>query len=76
MSVYTETVSETVTETATEPARETVAPCSCGELAAPDGVCLNIGACSRADSRATRGAARSTAKYSVPAAWNSRGSVD
>lgn len=65
--------------------RETVAtvadpvcvPCAhCGETTAPDGTCLEIGACPRADRAATRGAARQTAKYAVPAAWNARGTVD
>lgn len=65
--------------------RETVAtvadpvciPCgSCGETMAPDGTCLEIGACPDADRSATRGAARQTAKYAVPAAWNANGSVD
>ena len=49
---------------------------TCGETLAPDGTCLEIGACRAADDRATRGAARQTAKYAVPAAWNARGSVD
>jgi hypothetical protein len=48
----------------------------CGATSAPDGACLDIGACSRADQLATRGAASSRAKYRVPAAWNARGSVD
>ena len=52
------------------------APCACGEVSAPDGACLNVGACERADADATRGAARVTAKYAVPAAWNVRGGVD
>lgn len=50
---------------------------ACGAVTAPDGTCLEIGACSRADRSATRGAARETAKYRpAPAAWSSRGSVD
>lgn len=54
-----------------------VACCAeCRATVAPDGVCLEVGSCSIADGRATRGAARQTAKYAVPAAWNARGSVD
>ena len=50
---------------------------TCGETAAPDGACLEVGACERADRLATRDAAGGTAKYgAAPAAWNSRGSVD
>ncbi len=49
---------------------------TCGETSAPDGACLEVGACERADRLATRGAAGASAKYAVPAAWNSRGSVD
>lgn len=49
---------------------------SCGAVLAPDGSCLELGACELADARAVRGASRSTAKYAVPAAWNARGSVD
>lgn len=52
------------------------AACSCGATLAPDGTCLEIGACEIADASATRGAGRATAKYAVPAAWNARGSVD
>lgn len=51
--------------------------CSCGATLAPDGTCLEVGSCVHADERATRAAARSTAKYAVaPAAWNARGYVD
>lgn len=58
-------------------ATETAVKCaSCGATAAPDGSCLNVGACHTADETATRGAARATAKYAVPAAWNVRGGVD
>jgi hypothetical protein len=56
-----------------------VAPtCSgCGDTDAPDGTCLNVGACSRADGMATRGASRGTAKFrQSPAAWSARGYVD
>ncbi len=64
-----------------ETGAETLAPaeltrCACGEVSAPDGACLNVGACEVADAGATRGAARVTAKYAVPAAWNVRGGVD
>lgn len=49
----------------------------CGVTLAPDGACLEIGSCELADARATRTAARETAKYTVaPAAWNARGYVD
>lgn len=49
----------------------------CGTLAAPDGACFELGSCSRADSLATRGAARATVKSgAAPAAWNGRGRVD
>lgn len=58
-------------------APETAAPCAeCGRVSAPNGGCLDIGACPRADDIATRGAGRATAKYAVPAAWNVRGGVD
>lgn len=50
---------------------------ACGATTAPDGVCMEIGSCAAADSSATRGAARSTAKYgAAPAAWNAGGGVD
>ena len=49
---------------------------TCGETGSPDGSCLNVGACERADGLATRGAGRATAKFAVPAAWNARGYVD
>ena len=56
---------------------ELAPPCdSCGATLAPDGACLELGACERADSHATRGSGGVTAKYRVPAAWNARGSVD
>lgn len=55
---------------------EAPAACSCGATLAPDGACMEIGACEIADAKATRGAGRATAKYAVPAAWNARGSVD
>ncbi len=56
----------------------TVAPTceACGTVSAPDGTCLDIGACTRADELATRGAGAARAKYRVPAAWNASGSVD
>lgn len=56
----------------------TVAPTcgTCGATTAPDGTCLDIGACESADIGATRGAGAVRAKYRVPAAWNARGSVD
>lgn len=48
--------------------------CACG---APlyAGTCMEVGACERADSAATIGAARTSAKYQ-PAAWTVRGGVD
>lgn len=50
---------------------------SCGAVTAPDGICLEIGACPRADRAATRGAARDSAKFAAaPAAWNGGGRVD
>jgi len=55
---------------------ERLAVCGCGVTLPPDGRCLEIGQCADADTAATRGAARVTAKYAVPAAWTARGSVD
>jgi hypothetical protein len=50
---------------------------TCGATSAPDGACLELGACTRADELATRGAGRISAKYApAPASWNSRGAVD
>jgi hypothetical protein len=46
---------------------------SCGAIAAPDGTCLEIGACERADRAATRGATGPAAKFR---AWTARGTVD
>jgi hypothetical protein len=55
----------------------TVTACgACGATLPPSGACLSIGVCVDADEYATRGAAGSTAKYAVPAAWNVRGGVD
>lgn len=48
----------------------------CESTLAPDGRCMNVGACIEAGNHAAKGAARETAKYAVPAAWNARGSVD
>jgi hypothetical protein len=63
--------------------RQTDAPavpatCStCGAVTAPDGVCLEIGACERADSLATRRASGETVKSRLePAAWRASGSTD
>lgn len=58
------------------PSAPTLVKCQCGEPIAPSGSCLNVGGCLTADRDATRGAARVTNKYAVPAAWNARGSVD
>jgi len=49
---------------------------ACEDPNMPDGKCYNVGACPVADDTATRGAAGSTAKFAVPAAWNVRGGVD
>lgn len=50
---------------------------ACAATLAPDGTCLEVGECAAADASATRASrAGRTAKYSVPAAWNARGSVD
>lgn len=70
------------TNTATAPAAApveleapTVPACgSCGVTLAPNGACLELGACLEADTRATRHAARSTA--GGPAAWTVSGGVD
>jgi hypothetical protein len=51
------------------------APCACGATLAPDGICLEVGACERADASATRGATGARAK-SDPSAWTVRGRVD
>ncbi len=58
------------------PELETAPRCDCGEVLSPAGECFNVGFCIAADSSATKGAARQTAKYAVPAAWNARGYVD
>jgi hypothetical protein len=47
---------------------------ACGHVSAPDGTCLELGECSRADAIATRGA--SIARRGAPRAWTVRGSVD
>lgn len=49
--------------------------CGCGETLPPNGRCLAVGTCADADTAATRGAARTTAKYR-PAAWTISGGVD
>lgn len=54
----------------------TIAVCKCGATLPPAGDCLAVGLCADADAAATVGAARTTAKYAVPAAWNARGGVD
>ncbi len=64
---------------ANRPTLERVALVACGSCGAtlpPRGACLEIGTCADADAAAVRGAARSSAKYAIPAAWNARGSVD
>ncbi len=57
-----------------ETAPETVPTCTCG---APlyAGRCMEIGTCETADTGATRGASRASAKYQ-PAAWTFAGGVD
>lgn len=70
---------ETVTRTDTAPLEApAVVSCEgCGATVAPDGACLEIGACARADRLATRGASRVTAKTAAaPAAWTGSGRVD
>lgn len=47
--------------------------CSCGAATAPDGTCLEIGACPRADRAATRGATGAASKFR---AWTASGNVD
>lgn len=49
---------------------------ACGITLAPNGSCLEVGACADADADATRSAARRTAKYAAPRAWTVRGGVD
>lgn len=49
--------------------------CACGAPVAPDGACLEVGACERADASATRGATGARAK-SDPSAWTVLGGVD
>ena len=49
-------------------------PCAhCGATTAPDGTCLEIGACPRADRAATRGATGEASKFR---AWTASGRVD
>lgn len=52
--------------------------CACGAVTAPDGTCLEIGACERADSAATRTARGQTRKFvaQAPAGWTGTGRVD
>ncbi len=45
----------------------------CGAIAAPDGTCLEIGTCPRADRSATRGATGAASKFR---AWTASGNVD
>lgn len=68
----------TVLETKTDGAERVALTCdACGTVSAPDGACLEIGECERADDRATRSASRETAKaVRAPAAWTSSGWVD
>lgn len=48
---------------------------SCLETLAPDGACLNIGACVDADTGAAKGSRRETVKSRVTA-WTIRGNID
>ena len=66
---------ERVERVETAPATATACT-TCGTVTAPDGTCLEIGACASADATATRNATGGTAKFAVPAAWNARGRVD
>ena len=51
--------------------------CYCGDPLSPDGRCLNVGGCSRADSDASRQSLRrGTAAAARPAAWTMGGRVD
>ncbi len=59
-------------EVVTDPPAE-LAVCACGAVTAPDGTCLEIGACPRADRAATRGA---TGAPSAFRAWTASGRVD
>lgn len=50
---------------------------ACLETLAPDGVCLNIGRCTDADTSAVRGSLqRGTASAVRPSAWTASGRVD
>lgn len=54
-----------------------LAVCTCGETVAPNGRCLNVGGCARADRAASRSSlSRGVAASARPAAWNVRGGVD
>lgn len=46
---------------------------SCGTVTAPDGTCLEVGSCERADDIATRGAVGESSKFR---AWTASGRVD
>lgn len=70
-------------ETLASETREVTAPAvpacdTCGATLAPDGTCLEVGACRSADQRAARSSrSGATVKSAVaPAAWNARGYVD
>lgn len=52
---------------------ELVSCASCGTVQAPDGTCLEVGACARADAIATRGAVGESSKFR---AWTASGRVD
>ena len=50
---------------------------TCAEITAPNGRCLNVGACRTADRQATRTSLRRGAAASArPSAWTISGSVD
>ncbi len=74
--MVTETMRDTLADVGAEVGAD-VATCeTCGAVSAPDGRCIEVGACLAADVAATRGATVGRAKFAVPAAWNARGRVD
>ncbi len=71
METLTVTIVDDELITADAPAE--LAVCSCGAVTAPDGTCLEIGDCPRADRAATRGATGAASKFR---AWTASGNVD
>jgi len=47
----------------------------CLDTLAPDGACMNVGACRQANETAARGSRRDSAKFTA-AAWQGSGRVD